>query len=69
MIAWLTLARSRRTILIPIVAAFAAASPAWAQSGSVSGQVTGADRGGPLAGAVVTDLKAFVVANSASSSR
>ena len=52
LITWLAMARPRRTFLISVVAAIVAASPAWAQSGSLSGKVTGA--GGPLAGAVVS---------------
>jgi len=45
--------RAQRTFLISFVVALVAVVPAWAQSGTVSGKVTGADGGGPLAGAVV----------------
>src|SRR5687768_17154211 len=48
------MARSGQTFLILVVISLAAAIPARAQSGSVSGKVTGADRGGPLAGALVS---------------
>jgi outer membrane receptor for ferrienterochelin and colicins len=48
------MARAERTFLISLVALLVASIPAWAQSGSVSGKVTGADHGGPLAGAVVS---------------
>jgi len=47
------MARAQRTFLISFVVALAGAIPAWAQSGIVTGKVTGADGGGPLPGAVV----------------
>jgi len=50
----LGVARYGSALLVSVVTALVTAMPVWAQSGSVSGKVTGADRGGPLAGAIVS---------------
>lgn len=53
-----------RSASLVLVAALVAAIPVWAQTGSISGKVTVADRGGPLAGAIVSlDPRSITVAD------
>jgi len=57
------MARALRMFLISFVVALVTVVPAGAQSGIVSGKVTGADGGGPLPGAIVRlETNGFVAA-------